>query len=60
MSIIYTPKHASWLNQVEIELSVLSRQCLEAQIGDRSTLEARNCRLGETAQFFTSKCKLAL
>jgi hypothetical protein len=28
----YTPKHASWLNQVEIELSVLSRQCLERRI----------------------------
>jgi DDE superfamily endonuclease len=35
----YTPKHASWLNQVEIELSVLSRQCLEKRIGDRLTLE---------------------
>jgi DDE superfamily endonuclease len=35
----YTPKHASWLNQVEIELSVLSRQCLERRIGDRETLE---------------------
>lgn len=30
----YTPKHASWLNQVEIELSVLSRQCLERRIAD--------------------------
>jgi DDE superfamily endonuclease len=30
----YTPKHASWLNQVEIELSVLSRQCLERRISD--------------------------
>ncbi|MBW4477587.1 MAG: hypothetical protein KME54_12105 [Tolypothrix brevis GSE-NOS-MK-07-07A] len=48
------------LNQVEIELSVLSRQCLEKRIGDRLTLEARNCRLGETAQFSTSQCKLAL
>jgi hypothetical protein len=28
----YTHKHASWLNQVEIELSVLSRQCLERRI----------------------------
>ena len=28
----YTPKHASWLNQVEIELSVVSRQCLEQRI----------------------------
>jgi hypothetical protein len=25
---IYTPKHGSWLNQAEIELSLFSRQCL--------------------------------
>jgi len=34
----YTPKHASWLNMVEIELSVLARQCLDRRIGDRETL----------------------
>lgn len=34
----YTPKHASWLNQVEIELSVLSRQCLQRRIPDVQTL----------------------
>jgi hypothetical protein len=34
----YTPKHASWLNQVEIEISVLSRQCLERRIPDSETL----------------------
>lgn len=34
----YTPKHASWLNQVEIEISVLSRQCLERRIPDPETL----------------------
>ncbi len=28
----YTPKHGSWLNMVEIELSVLSRQCLKRRI----------------------------
>ena len=28
----YTPKHPCWLNQVEIKLSVLSRQCLEQRI----------------------------
>jgi uncharacterized small protein (DUF1192 family) len=32
LEFLYTPKHASWLNQVEIELSVLSRQCLERRI----------------------------
>jgi hypothetical protein len=35
----YTPKHASWLNMVEIELSVLSRQCLDRRIGDIQTFE---------------------
>lgn len=34
----YTPKHASWLNQAEIEFSVLSRQCLNRRIPDRHTL----------------------
>lgn len=31
----YTPKHASWLNMAEIELSVLSRQCLSRRLGSR-------------------------
>ena len=34
----YTPKHGSWLNMAEIELSVLSRQCLQRRIADRETL----------------------
>jgi hypothetical protein len=34
-----TPKHGSWLNMVEIELSVLSRQCLGQRIGDMATLQ---------------------
>jgi hypothetical protein len=34
----YTPKHGSWLNQAEIEISVLSRQCLERRIPDQQTL----------------------
>jgi transposase len=36
----YTPKHASWLNMVEIEIGVLRSQCLDRRIGDRKTLEA--------------------
>src|SRR5215213_9541200 len=35
----HTPKHASWLNMVEIELSALSRQCLRRRIPDESTLK---------------------
>jgi DDE superfamily endonuclease len=34
----YTPKHGSWLNMAEIELSVLSRQCLDRRIPDQETL----------------------
>jgi hypothetical protein len=36
----YTPKHASWLNMVEIEIGVLRGQCLDRRIGDRETLIA--------------------
>jgi hypothetical protein len=35
----YTPTKASWLNMVEIEFSVLSKQCLDRRIGDMGTLE---------------------
>lgn len=35
----YTPKHASWLNMVEIEISVLASQCLNRRIPDRATLQ---------------------
>jgi hypothetical protein len=34
-----TPKHGSWLNMAEIELSVLSEQCLDRRLADRATLE---------------------
>ena len=34
----FTPKHASWLNMAECELSVLSRQCLSRRIADATTL----------------------
>ncbi len=39
LEIHYTPKHGSWLNVAEIELSVLSRQCLDRRLPDLQTLE---------------------
>lgn len=36
----YTPKHASWLNMVEIEIGVLRCQCLDRRIDSRALLEA--------------------
>ncbi len=38
LEIHYTPKHGSWLNMAEIELSVLSGQCLDRRIEDRAML----------------------
>jgi len=36
----HTPKHASWLNMVEIEIGVLMSQCLDRRIGDMKTMES--------------------
>jgi DDE superfamily endonuclease len=40
LEIRYTPKHGSWLNMAEIELSVLSRQCLDRRVPNFEALEA--------------------
>lgn len=65
----YTPKHASWLNQVEIEFSVLGRQCLDRRIGSRDELVAEvvaweERRNAENAtvhwQFTTAKAQVKL
>jgi transposase len=39
LEIHYTPKHGSWLNMAEIELSILSRQCMDRRIPDQDTLK---------------------
>lgn len=36
---IYTPKHGSWLNMAEIELNVLTKQCLNRRIDNRDEIE---------------------
>ena len=40
LEVHYTPKHGSWLNIAEIELSVLSRQCLDRRVPDFAALQA--------------------
>jgi len=39
LEIHHTPKHGSWLNMAEIELSVLARQCLSRRIAHPDTLK---------------------
>jgi hypothetical protein len=38
LQFVYTPKHASWLNVAELELSALARQCLDRRLPDREAL----------------------
>lgn len=38
LELVHTPKHGSWLNVAEIELSVLSRQCLDRRMPERSMI----------------------
>ena len=65
----YTPKHGSWLNMAEIELSVLSRQCLKRRIADQARLaletaawEARRNRAEATVEwrFTTADARIKL
>ena len=39
LDIHYTPKHGSWLNMAEIELSALKGQCLDRRIADMATMQ---------------------
>lgn len=38
IEFVFTPKHGSWLNMAECELSVLSKQCLNRRIADKQSL----------------------
>lgn len=59
----YTPKHASWLNMVEIEIGVLRKQCLDRRIATQVRLEAevaawqqrRNASGARISWMFTSE-----
>jgi hypothetical protein len=69
LEIHYTPKHGSWLNMAEIELSVLDRQCLDARIDDQPALvrevaawEAprNDAKAGARWQFTTADARVKL
>jgi len=69
LELIYTPRHGSWLNIAECELSVLSRQCLNRRIPETPTIRhetqawssARNARqTGVDWQFTTDHARIKL
>jgi hypothetical protein len=63
LEIHYTPKHGSWLNMAEIELSILGRQCLNRRLPDAETLQQegsaweaeRNARAAKMEWRFTAE-----
>lgn len=69
LEIHYTPKHGSWLDMAEIEIGVLSRQCLNRRIPDQETLtneidaweETRNQKaIGVDWRFTTEDARVKL
>jgi hypothetical protein len=62
LEIHYTPKHGSWLNMAEIELSILARECLDRRIPDADALRRettaweadRNARAAKMKWRFTT------
>ena len=69
LEIHHTPKHGSWLNMAEIELSVLSRQCLERRLPSQDALatevaawqKARNaCATKVDWRFTTADARIKL
>ena len=69
LEIHYTPKHGSWLDMAEIELSHLSRQCLDRRISEKSILTAEveawttarnNKKIVADWQFTTSDARIKL
>ncbi|MHB1407443.1 MAG: IS630 family transposase [Desulfitobacteriaceae bacterium] len=69
LEIHYTPKHGSWLNIAEIELSVMTKQCLGRRITDINKLRAEvsvwaqernNVQKGVDWQFTTPDARIKL
>lgn len=69
LEIHYTPKHGSWLNVAEIELSVLTRQCLDRRIPDMDILrqetqawyqQRNDAQKGVDWQFTTADARIRL
>jgi hypothetical protein len=69
LEIVYTPKHGSWLNMAEPELSVLTRQCMSDRVGSQTELDRRvsawnsdrnNRQQGINWQFTTSTARIKL
>jgi hypothetical protein len=48
LELVHTPRHGSWLNMAEPELSVLTRQCLDQRIGEQERVAELAANRAET------------
>lgn len=69
LEMIHTPKHGSWLNVAESELSVLTRQCLGCRIAHQEevateatawTIDRNHAQIGVDWQFTTADARIKL
>ena len=69
LELVHTPKHGSWLNMAECELSVLTRQCLARRIPERETVaqeaatwaaRRNTSQIGVDWQFHTADARIRL
>lgn len=69
LELVYTPKHGSWLNMAEPELSVLTRQCFTDRVGTQADVKGRTSawesernsnQKGIDWQFTTNKARTKL
>jgi hypothetical protein len=56
LEVHYTPKHGSWLNMAETELSVLTKQCLDRRIGEKAELRSEVAAWQQSRN--TAKCRV--
>jgi DDE superfamily endonuclease len=56
LEVHHTPKHGSWLNMAETELSVLSSQCLDRRIGEKEELRTEVAAWEQSRN--TAKCRV--
>ncbi len=55
LEIHYTPKHGSWLNVAECELSVLTKQCLARRVPDIPTVKEGHESMGGRTKYQTKR-----
>lgn len=60
LELVHTPKHGSWLNMAQPELSVLTRQCLRQRTGEMDRIARLAQQWADCAQSAAARHRLAI